>query len=236
VLAGLSLTIAAGDTVAIVGASWSGKSTLVQLLGRFYDAVQGSVRVDGRDVRTLDLGSYRRRLGLVPQEPYLSAGTVAEAIAYGRPDATQAKIEAAARAVGAHDAIAALPGGYQHQVGERGRSLSAGQRQLVALARAELVQPDILLLDEATAALDLASEAAVARATAQLTRRRTTLVIAHGSPPPPGLTASWSSTAAGSWRTARTENCSRPVAPMPSCGRPTPTGRSRTPLPRPTER
>jgi ATP-binding cassette subfamily B protein len=151
----------------------------VQLLGRFYDAVQGSVRVDGRDVRTLDLGSYRRRLGLVPQEPYLSAGTVAEAIAYGRPDATQAEIEAAARAVGAHDAIAALPGGYQHQVGERGRSLSAGQRQLVALARAELVQPDILLLDEATAALDLASEAVVARATAQLTRRRTTLVIAH---------------------------------------------------------
>jgi ATP-binding cassette subfamily B protein len=179
VFAGLDVHIDAGQTVAIVGETGAGKSTLVKLVARFYDAGQGDVRIDGRDVRTLDLGSYRRRLGLVPQEPYLSAGTVARAIAYGRPDATVAEIEAAARAVGAHDAIAALPGGYASQVGERGRNLSAGQRQLVALARAELVQPDILLLDEATAALDLASEAVVARATARLTRRRTTLVVAH---------------------------------------------------------
>jgi ATP-binding cassette subfamily B protein len=179
VFAGLDVHIDAGQTVAVVGETGAGKSTVIKLVARFYDAGQGAVRIDGRDVRTLDLGGYRRRLGLVPQEPYLSAGTVAEAIAYGRPDATAAEVEAAARAVGAHDAIVALPGGYAFPVGERGRSLSAGQRQLVALARAELVQPDILLLDEATAALDLASEAVVARATAQLTRRRTTLVVAH---------------------------------------------------------
>jgi len=179
VFADLDVQIGAGQAVAIVGETGAGKSTLVKLVARFYDVSQGTVRIDGQDVRALDLGSYRRRLGLVPQEPYLSAGTVAEAIAYGRPEASPAEIEAAARAVGAHDAIATLPGGYATQVGERGRNLSAGQRQLVALARAELVQPDILLLDEATAALDLASEAVVARATAQLTRRRTTLVVAH---------------------------------------------------------
>ena len=179
VFADLDVHIPAGQTVAVVGETGAGKSTVVKLVARFYDSTEGTVRIDGRDVRTLDLGSYRRRLGLVPQEPYLSAGTVAQAIAYGRPGATPGEIEAAARAVGAHDAIAALAGGYATQVGERGRSLSAGQRQLVALARAELVQPDVLLLDEATAALDLASEAVVARATAELTRRRTTLVVAH---------------------------------------------------------
>jgi ATP-binding cassette subfamily B protein len=179
VLADLDLHIDAGQTVAIVGETGAGKSTVVKLVARFYDPVQGTVRVDGQDLRGLDLGSYRRRLGVVPQEPYLSAGTVAAAIAYGRPEADPAEIEQAARAVGAHETIAALPSGYATQVGERGRNLSAGQRQLVALARAELVQPDILLLDEATAALDLAGEAVVARATAQLTRRRTTLVVAH---------------------------------------------------------
>ncbi len=130
-------------------------------------------------VRSYDLTSYRHRLGVVPQESYLFSGTVADNIAYTRPSAAAAEIEAAARAVGADDMIARLPGGYGHPVGERGRGLSAGQRQLIALARAQLADPDILLLDEATAALDLASEALVTRATRQLTSSRTTIVVAH---------------------------------------------------------
>ena len=115
--------------------------------------------VDGTDIRRFDLGAYRRRLGVVPQEPHLFIGTVRDNIAYGRPDATDAEVEAAARSVGASDAIAGLTGGFRHPVDERGRNLSAGQRQLISLARAELVDPDMLLLDEATAALDPAAEA-----------------------------------------------------------------------------
>jgi ATP-binding cassette, subfamily B, bacterial len=178
-VAGVDLAVDAGETVALVGETGAGKSSVIKLVARFYDPTGGAVLVDGRDVRTLDLPAYRRRLGVVPQEPYLSSGTVGRAIAYGRPDASPAQIEAAARAVGAHDTIEALPGGYDHEVGERGHNLSAGQRQLVALARAELVDPDILLFDEATAALDLASEAVVNRAAAAVSRRRTTLVVAH---------------------------------------------------------
>ena len=128
---------------------------------------------------SFDLAGYRRQLGVVPQEPYLFPGTIRDAIAYGRPDATDAEVEAAARGVGAIEMIARLPGGFMHEVSERGRNLSAGQRQLIALARAYLVDPAILLLDEATAALDLAAEAAVNRATEQLAARRTTLVVAH---------------------------------------------------------
>ncbi|MDQ1720752.1 MAG: ATP-binding cassette, subfamily bacterial, partial [Pseudonocardiales bacterium] len=139
----------------------------------------GAVQVDGRDLRELELTGYRQRLGIVPQEAYLSPGTIRDAIAYGRPQATDAEVERAARAVGAHQMVATLSGGYLHQVGERGRNLSAGQRQLIALARAELVDPDILLLDEATAALDLASEALVTEATQRLTRHRTTVTVAH---------------------------------------------------------
>ncbi|WP_344289516.1 ABC transporter ATP-binding protein [Streptomyces synnematoformans] len=178
-LTGLDLTIPAGQTVAFVGETGAGKSTLVKLAARFYDPTRGAVRVDGADLRELDLTGYRQRLGVVPQESYLFSGTVRDAIAYGRPDADDARVEAAARAVGAHDMIASLPGGYLHDVAERGRNLSAGQRQLIALARAELVDPDILLLDEATAALDLATEAAVNSATDRLAGRRTTLVVAH---------------------------------------------------------
>ncbi|MFF9481155.1 ABC transporter transmembrane domain-containing protein [Streptomyces sp. NPDC014733] len=178
-LSGIDLTIPAGQTVAFVGETGAGKSTLVKLVARFYDPTGGTVRVDGIDLRELDLTGYRHRLGIVPQESYLFAGTVRDAIAYGRPDATDTEVEAAARAVGAHAMIATLDGGYLHEVAERGRNLSAGQRQLLALARAELVDPDILLLDEATAALDLASEAVVNQATDRLSGRRTTLVVAH---------------------------------------------------------
>ncbi|MEU0932628.1 ABC transporter ATP-binding protein [Embleya sp. NPDC005971] len=179
VVSGISLHIEPGETVALVGQTGAGKSTLVKLVARFYDVTGGAVLVDGVDVRDYDLAAYRHRLGIVPQEAYLAPGSVRDAIAYGRPEATDAEVEAAARAVGAHAAIAELNGGYLHDVGERGRNLSAGQRQLIALARAYLVDPDILLLDEATAALDLATEAAVTRATEALTGRRTTLVVAH---------------------------------------------------------
>ena len=178
-IGGVSFTIAPGETVALVGQTGAGKSTIVKLIARFYDVTGGAVLVDGVDVRSYDLTEYRHRLGVVPQEAYLFSGTVADAIAYARPSASLDEIVGAAQAVGAHDMITRLPGGYDHEVGERGRNLSAGQRQLIALARAELADPDILLLDEATAALDLASEAAVNAATDQLALRRTTIVVAH---------------------------------------------------------
>jgi ATP-binding cassette, subfamily B, bacterial len=178
-LSGISLAIEPGETVALVGQTGAGKSTLVKLIARFYDATGGQVLVDGTDVRDYDLVSYRHQLGVVPQESYLFAGTVRDSIAYARPDASDAEVEAAARATGAHDMITGLPGGYAHEVSERGRNLSAGQRQLIALARAQLADPAILLLDEATAALDLAAEAAVNRAISELTATRTTIVVAH---------------------------------------------------------
>ena len=176
---GVSLTVAPGETIALVGQTGAGKTTIVKLIARFYDVTSGSVLIDGTDVRSFDLASYRHRLGVVPQESYLFAGTIRDSIAYARPSATPAQVEAAARAVGAHEMISRLSGGYLHPVAERGRNLSAGQRQLIALARAQLADPDILLLDEATAALDLASEAAVTAATNRLTASRTTIVVAH---------------------------------------------------------
>ncbi len=178
-LDGIDLDLPAGQTIAVVGTTGAGKSTLVKLIARFYDVTGGSVRIDGTDVRDFDLTSYRRRLGVVPQEPHLFAGNVRDNIAYGRPEASDAQVEAAARAVGALEAIAGLRGGFLAPVAERGRNLSAGQRQLIALARTELVEPDILLLDEATAALDPAAEAAVLAATDRLARGRTTVVVAH---------------------------------------------------------
>ena len=178
-LSDIDLDIPAGQTVAFVGETGAGKSTLVKLVARFYDPTSGSVRIDGTDLRELNLTELRQRLGVVPQETYLFQGTVRDAIAYGRMEASDADVEAAARAVGAHDMVASLSGGYLHEVDERGRNLSAGQRQLIALARAELVNPDVLLLDEATAALDLATESLVNQATDRLAGTRTTLVVAH---------------------------------------------------------
>jgi ATP-binding cassette, subfamily B, bacterial len=178
-LRGLDLRVAPGETVALVGRTGAGKSTVVKLLSRFYDPDQGRVCYDGRDLRTLELGAFRRQLGYVPQEGFLFSGTVRDNIAYGRPEAGNAEVEAAARAVGAHEFIAQLPGGYHHEISERGRSLSAGQRQLIALARAELVDPAVLLLDEATSNLDLVTEARVTAAMQQVAHGRTTIVIAH---------------------------------------------------------
>ncbi len=178
-LNGISLTVKPGETVALVGQTGAGKSTLVKLIARFYDVTSGAVLVDGTDIRDFDLAGYRHQLGVVPQESYLFAGTVRDSIAYARPEAGDDAIVAAARATGAHDMIMQLPGGYDHVVSERGRNLSAGQRQLIALARAQLADPAILLLDEATAALDLAAEAAVNHAIGELTAARTTIVVAH---------------------------------------------------------
>ncbi|HZP30077.1 MAG TPA: ABC transporter ATP-binding protein [Acidimicrobiia bacterium] len=178
-LRGIDLEVEPGETVALVGETGAGKSTVVKLVARFHDATGGRVLIDGVPVDELDLGAFRRRLGYVPQEPFLFSGTVRDNIAYGRPDASDAEVERAGRAVGAHDFISRLPNGYLQPVTERGRSLSAGQRQLICLARALLVDPSILLLDEATANLDLATEARVQRAMGVVAAGRTTLVIAH---------------------------------------------------------
>jgi ATP-binding cassette, subfamily B, bacterial len=175
----VSLCVPAGQTVALVGATGAGKSTLVKLLARFYDATGGKVVVDGVDVRDFDLSGFRRRLGVVPQEAHLFTGDVADNVRYGQPDAPDSAVEQAVREVGALPMVAGLSGGFHHQLGERGQGLSAGQRQLVALARAELVDPDLVLLDEATAALDPATESAVLAASERMTHRRTTFVVAH---------------------------------------------------------
>jgi ATP-binding cassette subfamily B protein len=178
-LRGLDLHVAPGETVALVGETGAGKSTVLKLLARFYDPLDGSVSLDGHDLRTLELAAFRSHLGYVPQEAFLFSASVRDNIAYGRPDATDAQVEAAARAVGAHDVVAGLPDGYLTQLGERGGSLSSGQRQLIALARAQLADPALLLLDEATSNLDLASESRVTAAMREVARDRTTILIAH---------------------------------------------------------
>ena len=178
-LRGMDLRVIPGETVALVGETGAGKSTVVKLVARFYDATSGAVRVDGVDVSDYDPVAFHQQLGVVPQEAFLFSGTIRDNIAYGHKDATDADVEKAAREVGAHDFIASLPGGYLQWVSERGRSLSSGQRQLIALARAHLVDPAILLLDEATSNLDLQTEAKVQRAMGVAASGRTTILIAH---------------------------------------------------------
>ena len=168
-----------GETVALVGATGAGKSTVVKLLARFYDPVSGAVTASGTDVRDFPLTDWRRALAQVPQESYLFPGTVADNIAYGAPGAGRDEIEDAVRRIGALDIIAAIPGGFNHRVGERGRGLSSGQRQIIALARAEMLRPDVVLLDEATATLDPATERAVLDASGKTTAGRTAIIVAH---------------------------------------------------------
>ncbi|WP_432172518.1 ABC transporter ATP-binding protein [Streptomyces sp. Tue6028] len=179
VLPTFSLTLPAGQTVAVVGSTGAGKSTLAKLLARFYDPSDGRVLLDGVDLRELSLPELRRGVVMVTQEAFLFSGTVAENIAIGRPDASREDIERAAKAIGAHDFITALPDGYDTDVRKRGGRISAGQRQLVAFARALLADPAVLILDEATSSLDIPGERAVQRAMATVLRGRTAVVIAH---------------------------------------------------------
>ncbi|GAA2447242.1 ABC transporter ATP-binding protein [Streptomyces mauvecolor] len=179
VLPRFDLTIPAGQTVAVVGSTGAGKSTLAKLLARFYDPTAGRVLLDGTDLRELSVRDLRRGVVMVTQEAFLFSGTVAENIAIGRPDATRDEIEQAAKAIGAHDFIAGLPDGYDTDVRKRGGRISAGQRQLVAFARALLADPAVLILDEATSSLDIPGERAVQRAMHTVLNGRTAVVIAH---------------------------------------------------------
>jgi ABC-type multidrug transport system fused ATPase/permease subunit len=179
VLPGLDLTVPAGQTLAVVGTTGAGKTTLAKLATRFYDPTCGRVLLDGTDLRDLTTDDLRRAVVMVTQENYLFSGTVADNIRFGRPDATQEQVEAAARALGAHEFISALPQGYDTDVAQRGGRLSAGQRQLVAFARAFLADPAVLILDEATSSLDVPSERLVQQALRTVLAGRTAVIIAH---------------------------------------------------------
>jgi len=179
VLPGLELTIPAGQTVALVGTTGAGKTTIAKLMARFYDPTGGRVTLDGVDLRDLTNPDLRRAVVMVTQENFMFDGTVADNIAFGKPDATPAEIERAARAVGAHEFVTALPQGYDTDVAKRGARLSAGQRQLVAFARAFLADPAVLILDEATSSLDVPSERLVQRALGTILAQRTAVIIAH---------------------------------------------------------
>jgi ATP-binding cassette subfamily B protein len=179
VIRGLDLTIAPGEMIGLVGHSGSGKSTLVNLMCRFYDVTEGAIWIDGVDIRSLPVAEYRRHIGLVLQEPFLFFGTIAENIAYGKPGASRAEIVAAARAAHAHDFILRLPHGYDSLVGERGQALSGGERQRISIARALLIDPRILILDEATSSVDTTTEREIQAALENLVRGRTTIAVAH---------------------------------------------------------
>jgi ABC-type multidrug transport system fused ATPase/permease subunit len=179
VLDGVSIHVDAGETLAVVGPSGAGKSTLLDLLARLYDPSRGAVRMDGHDVRDLRLADVRRAAALVPQDPFLFAATVEENIACGRPGASRAEVEEAARAAGIHDEIAALPGGYATVVGHGGRPLSRGEAQRINIARAFLKDAPVLLLDEPTSSLDSEAEALVQRALDRLAAGRIVVVVAH---------------------------------------------------------
>lgn len=179
VIRGIDLSIKPGEMIGLVGHSGSGKSTLVNLICRFHDVSDGSIRIDGVDVRSVPVAQFRRHIGLVLQEPFLFFGTIAENIAYGKPDATRAEIVAAARAAHAHDFILRLPHGYDSLVGERGQALSGGERQRISIARALLIDPKILILDEATSSVDTETEKEIQKALDNLVLGRTTIAIAH---------------------------------------------------------
>jgi ATP-binding cassette subfamily B protein len=179
VLHGLELDVPAGTTVALVGHTGAGKSTIAKLLARFYDPRDGRLTIDGHDLREVTQDSLRRQLGIVPQEGFLFAGTVTENIAFGRPDASPQDVVRAAETIGAHDFILRLEDGYETQLQERGTRLSLGQRQLVALARALLADPRILILDEATSSVDIGTERKIEEALRTLLAGRTAFVIAH---------------------------------------------------------
>jgi ATP-binding cassette subfamily B protein len=179
VIRDLTLKIAPGEMIGLVGHTGAGKSTLINLVCRFFDVAEGAIFVDGRDIRSYPISRYRRNIGIVLQEPFLFYGTIAENISYGRPEATRGEILEAARAARAHEFILQLPDGYDSMVGERGQSLSGGERQRISIARALLTDPRILILDEATSAVDTQTERQIQEALQNLVRGRTTIAIAH---------------------------------------------------------
>jgi ATP-binding cassette subfamily B protein len=179
VLDGIDLHIRPGEMIGLVGTTGSGKSTLANLVCRFYDVGEGAILVDGTDIRSFPVADYRRHIGIVLQDPFLFHGTIAENIAYGKPEATRTEIIAAARAARAHEFILQLPDGYDSMVGERGQTLSGGERQRISIARALLIDPSILILDEATSSVDIGTERKIERGLRTLLAGRTAFVIAH---------------------------------------------------------